>query len=199
MIHLYYGSGKGKTTAAIGLALRSLSAGIKVIIVQFLKNKPTGEIEMLEKMSNVTVLRGKCGNHFTKDMSEEERTATKEISDRNFLLAVEACRECCDDTSKKKCTRVRSDSESPYEQPKNIRMPSVVLILDEACAAYDENLINRKAIEHFISHVPPEAEVIITGREPPCCFLDNADYCTEFRKIRHPFDKGIQARKGIEF
>lgn len=185
MIHLYYGNGKGKTTAATGLALRALSAGIKVVIVQFLKNKPTGEIAMLEKMENVTVLRGKSGSHFTKDMSGQERAETKKISDSNFLLAIEACRDC--------------ERESHNEQTDKMLQPSVLLILDEACAAYDENLIDRESVESFISNVPPQTEVVITGRNPPRCFIDNADYCTEFRKIRHPFDNGIQARKGIEF
>jgi cob(I)alamin adenosyltransferase len=72
-------------------------------------------------------------------------------------------------------------------------------VLDEICAAYGHNLVDRAAVDDFLRNLPADAEVVLTGRNPPQVFLDHADYITEMKKIRHPFDNGIAARKGVEF
>ncbi len=170
MIHLYYGDGKGKTTSAIGLSLRAVSDGYKVVFVQFLKNTQVSELKGLEKLG-IKVLRGKAGNHFTKNMSEEERIATKKISNDIFTEAQYLVRE----------------------------EEKALLVLDEVCAAYEYGLIDRVELEYFISNPPEYLEIVMTGRNPAPFMIKNARYVTEMKKVKHPFDSGIAARKGIEY
>jgi len=171
MIQVYCGDGKGKTTAAMGLALRAAGTGSAVFIVQFLKNRPTGEIVLLEKIPGVTVLRGKAGNNFTNTMTREELIQTAAISNANFIAATRWC------TS----------------------IPTGMLVFDEICAALSTGVIDRPLVESFILNHPEGIELVLTGRNPPQFILDAADYITECRKIRHPFDRGVPARRGIEF
>ncbi len=74
-----------------------------------------------------------------------------------------------------------------------------MLILDELCSALETDLIERKYVEDFLDKKPENIEVIITGRNPPNYILDKADYITEMKAIKHPFEKGVPAREGIEY
>ena len=87
LLHLYYGDGKGKTTAAVGLALRALGSGKKVVIVQFLKGGKSGEIPLLEQLG-ATVYRGKAGQKFVFQMNDAEKAATRALQDRNLTVAM---------------------------------------------------------------------------------------------------------------
>ena len=87
LLHLYYGDGKGKTTAAMGLALRALGSEKKVVIVQFLKGGKSGEIPLLEQLG-ATVYRGKAGQKFVFQMTPEEKAATRELQDQNLAAAM---------------------------------------------------------------------------------------------------------------
>lgn len=166
LVHLYYGEGKGKTTAAMGLALRAIHAGKKVVIVQFLKGMATGEIAILEQLG-AKIYRGKCGNKFLSQMTEIEKAATKEMQTENLLTAMQE--------------------------------EADVLILDEACAAWQKEMIDRTMLQKAVLEKPDIQEVILTGRSPAQWMLERADYCTEMRCEKHPFQKGIKARKGVEF
>ena len=118
LLHLYYGDGKGKTTAAMGLALRALGSEKKVVIVQFLKGGKSGEIPLLEQLG-ATVYRGKAGQKFVFQMNNAEKAAGQEC--------------------------------------------------------------------------------VLTAHAAPQWMLDAADYVTEMKCIRHPYQKGIAARKGVEY
>ena len=166
LIHLYYGDGKGKSTAAMGLALRGLHAGKKVVILQFLKNTVTGEICLLEQLG-AKVYRGKCGDKFLSGMSEEEKAVTKRMQTENLQAAM------------------AEDAD--------------VLILDEACAVWQKEMIDRDLLQKAVYEKPAKQELILTGRDPAEWMLENADYCTEMQCRKHPFQKGIRARKGVEF
>ena len=166
LIHLYYGDGKGKTTAAMGLALRAIHAGKKVVIVQFLKSTATGEICLLERLG-VKVYRGKCGEQFVFAMSAEEKAETKRMQTENLLAAM------------------GEDAD--------------VLILDEACAVWQKGMIDRALLQKAVLEKSVKQEVVLTGRDPAGWMMEIADYCTEMRCRKHPFQKGIQARKGVEF
>ena len=87
LLHLYYGDGKGKTTAAMGLALRALGSGKRVVIVQFLKGGQSGEIPLLEQLG-ATVYRGKAGQKFVFQMNEAEKAATRALQNKNLAVAL---------------------------------------------------------------------------------------------------------------
>ena len=170
MIHLYYGEGKGKTTAALGLTIRALGSGFRVVFVQFLKNQSTGELSVLERLPGLTVLRGKEGSGFSFTMTEEERERTRSLHTENLKTAIElAASGNCD-----------------------------MLVLDEAIGAYGRELIDKELLEDFVRNKPKTLELILTGRNPAQWMIECADYASEIRKVKHPYDRGIPARTGIE-
>ena len=172
LTHIYFGDGKGKTTAALGLALRAAGCGMKVVIVQFLKDWKCGELDSLEQLSNVTVIRGKpFGGKFIYDMTEEEKHVLKSGHD-------ECLRNALDLLKNRKCD---------------------LLILDEATDAYKLGVLDTVLFENLLITKPDSLELVITGHKPEAWMLDKADYVTEMKKHKHPYDKGISARKGIEF
>lgn len=171
LVHLYYGDGKGKTTAALGLALRALGCGRQVVLVQFLKNTPCGELTALKRHDNITVLRGKAGAHFTFTMTEEERRQTKAIHKDNFVQAM---------------ARVQSGKCD-------------LLILDEVTDALQADLLDESLLREAVLKKPDELELVITGHQAVDWLVQAADYVTEMKKHKHPFDRGVPAREGVEF
>ncbi len=165
----------------MGLALRALGNGWHVVIVQFLKSRLSGEIASLERLGAV-VLRGKGGQHFVKDMDEQERQETKSLCCKNLEKALSLCASYAAETS------AEPDSAS-----------GILLVLDEICAAYEKQMIDRAAVDALLLAPLPGVELVLTGRNPAPVFLSEADYITEMKKIRHPFDSGIHARRGVEF
>lgn len=170
MIHLYYGDGKGKTTAALGLTIRALGSGFKVVFVQFLKNQATGELAVLDGLQGVTVLRGKEGSGFSFSMTEEEKEKTKRLHTENLKSAIALA-------ASGKCD---------------------MLVLDEAVGAYARDLIDKALLEEFVRKKPEDLELVLTGRNPAEWMIGLADYVSEIKKIKHPYDRGIPARAGIE-
>lgn len=171
LIHLYYGNGKGKTTAALGLALRASGRGKKVVIVQFLKNSPTGEIIALKNIPNITILRGKAGAPFTFSMDKKKREETYAIHNQNLSVAIELVKTG-------KCQ---------------------LLVLDEVLDAIQAELLDYKLFSQFLYSKPEQLEIVITGHTLEKNLLEIADYVTEMVNHKHPYDKGISAREGIEY
>lgn len=170
LIHIYCGDGKGKTTASIGLIIRALGSGMKVIFLQMLKNSPTSELKTLESLEGLTVLRGKAGKLFTFSMTEEERKLSREIHNDNLKNAIE---------------KIKSE---------NVDM----LVIDECIGAYNMDLVDKKLLLDFIDNKPEHLEVVLTGRNPSEELINRAHYVSEIKKIKHPYDIGIVAREGIE-
>ena len=166
LIHLYWGDGKGKTTAAMGMTLRALAAGKRVVIVQFLKGSESGEIPLLQKLG-ATILRGKPGQKFVFQMNEEEKTETRRQQQELLLSA--------------------------------LREPADFLVLDEACAALQLQMVDEDTLRRAVLEKPQEQELVLTGRTPAPWMLEAADYCTEMHCVRHPYEKGIAARRGVEY
>lgn len=171
LIHIYTGEGKGKTTAALGLAMRAAGRGKRVLFVQFFKGSDTGELHTAELLPNITVLRLEKKHGFFKYMNEAQKA---EVYEEHTLLLSKAWE------------LVR---EGAYE----------LLILDEAISAYHHNALDKEKLEAFIHNKPDALELVLTGRNAPEIFIDIADYATEMRKVKHPYEKGISAREGIEF
>ncbi|MFA6808671.1 MAG: cob(I)yrinic acid a,c-diamide adenosyltransferase [Eubacteriales bacterium] len=170
LIHIYCGDGKGKTTAALGLSIRAAGAGMKVVIVQFLKGRKTSELNILKTIPNITVLRGKEGTAFSFAMTEEEKEKCRRVHLENLKAGIALVESGnCD-----------------------------LLILDEVIGAYNEHLIDRQLLQNFVEHKPEHLELVMTGRDPEEWMTDCADYVSVIKKVKHPFDKGIKARTGIE-
>lgn len=166
LMHLYWGDGKGKTTAAMGLALRALGQGFKVTVVQFLKSGTSGELESLRRLG-ATVYSGKKGNHFFSKMSPEEQRENRKLYS-SFLSEI-------------------------------LENTGDLLILDEACGVWEYDLVDRDLLRRTVEGRPAGLEVVLTGRHPADWMLEQADYITEMRCHRHPYQQGIVARKGVEF
>ena len=166
LCHLYWGDGKGKTTAAMGLALRALGQGLAVSIVQFAKDGRSGELAPLERLG-AKVWRGRTGTKFPSKMTEEERAELRAYQSAQLR---EALGSSCD-----------------------------LLILDEACAASRWRLVEEDLLKQAVWERPAGREVVLTGRGPADWMLAAADYSTEMRCEKHPYQAGITARKGIEF
>lgn len=165
MVHLYWGNGKGKTTAAMGLALRALGHQKRVVVVQFLKDGSSGEITPLRHLGATVYV---CPNaKFTWLMNDEDRVQTRE----NATVALQAA----------------------LDQPWDL------LVLDEACAAYENDLVDRELLQQAVERSDTGSEVVLTGRSPADWMQAAADYSTEMRACQHPFTKGVAARVGIEF
>lgn len=166
-IHLYCGDGKGKTTAAMGLALRAAGSGKRVAIVQFLKDGTSHEIQVLQTLPQVTVFAGKVCAAFAWNMTTQQRMDTKAL---HTALLQAALAQPCD-----------------------------VLVLDEICAAYALALVDESIVKVLVTQKPASLELVLTGRDPADFMMQAADYCTVMQKEKHPFDKGVPAREGIEF
>lgn len=170
LIHIYCGDGKGKTTAAIGLALRAAGCNFRVVIVQFLKSAQTGELNILSQIPNIKVLRGNENCTFTFKMNEDQR--------KNCLLSHTAIL----NQAIELCNSGQVD----------------MLILDEVIAAYNSELIDKEKLLCFLKNKPNSIEIIMTGRNPADELLEICNYISEIKKIKHPYDMGITARRGIE-
>jgi cob(I)alamin adenosyltransferase len=169
MIQIYCGDGKGKTTAALGLICRHVGTGGKAVLAQFLKSLPTGELKTLELLQ-VPVYRNVLPHGFFPSMSEDMQNQVRVMHNNTLAKVTQLARA-------NECT---------------------LLVLDELCAALSLGLIDRDAVLSLLdSH--GEAELVITGRNPEEALLSRADYVTEMKLIKHPYEKGIKARKGIEF
>jgi cob(I)alamin adenosyltransferase len=172
LTHIYTGDGKGKTTAAMGLAIRAIGAGLQVRIFQFCKNQPTGEVVSLGRLAPGVLRRADCAvKKFTWDMTAEEKAVWAEAQQALFD---EACDAACD---------------------KDVDM----VILDEALGAVSEGAIDEGQLAYLIGHKYRGTELVITGRSAGEKLTALADYVTEMRAVRHPFAAGVPARKGIEY
>lgn len=171
LIHIYCGDGKGKTTAALGLALRACGNGYKVILLQFLKSQHTSELDILSCIENIEVLRSKKSDKFTWNLTEDEKRVLTEENNSFF-----------------------QNVTSSIEQDKK-----TLVIFDEIIGAINTKLIDEDLVLDFLKNKPLQAEVVLTGRNPDDKLLGLADYVSEIKKIKHPFDSGISAREGIEY
>lgn len=169
LLHIYTGDGKGKTTAAMGLCLRAAGHDKRIGIAQFLKDGKSGEINSLSKFENIYIFPYFSNVKFTFVMNLQEKQEA-----RNFYKQLL-------DKIKLKCDALD------------------ILLLDEVIAAITTGILDKESLLEFLNTRPSWLEVILTGRNPPAELIEIADYISEIRMIRHPYEKGIQAREGIEW
>lgn len=168
-LHLYCGDGKGKTTTAVGLMIRAAGAGKKVLFYQFMKNNTSSERKILESVPNITCKKGADVAKFSFQMTEEEKIQEK-ISNEEQLKML-------------------------FEEAKDYDM----LCIDEALYTIRANLLSEELVIEQLQNRPEHLEVILTGRDPSDKMIEMADYVSEIKKIKHPFEQGIPARFGIEY
>lgn len=171
LIHIYCGDGKGKTTAALGLAIRAAGAGKRVHLVQLLKGNPTLELNSLALLPNITIDRPEKEFGFTFNMTDEQKAELTCIHNRLLTFAFDKMN--CGDID--------------------------MLIIDEFFAAYNKNLLDRRFAEKILFEKSFACELVLTGREPDVKFIAAADYVSEIKCVKHPYEKGVSARKGIEY
>lgn len=170
MVHIYYGDGKGKTTTGMGLITRAAGYGYRVLLYQFMKNNKTSERNILEKVENITIVNGLDQEKFSFLMTPEEKEERKKFYGKQFQSITE----------------------------KAIAEDYDVIFLDEAIYTISAGLLDETLLLDFLKNRPEKLEVILTGNHPSEKLLEAADYVSEIKKIKHPFDQGLRARCGIE-
>ena len=168
-IQIYTGNGKGKTTAALGLALRAAGHGFRSYMGQFIKGQIYGELEAAKKLSPYLIMEqfGRSGFiHVTENPDKEDVLKAGEGLD--------------------KCLKAMLSGEFR------------IVILDELNVAIHFKLISEEAAHSFLDRKPKDVEVVLTGRYAPASLIERADLVTEMKDIKHYYDAGLKARDGIE-
>ncbi len=174
LVIVFTGDGKGKTTAAIGLALRASGNKMRVRIIQFIKGAwKTGEVEALKEFApSIEITR--AGRGFTIDGLRDERIPMTDHTDaarRGITEALEAI-------------------ESPGLD---------VLVLDEILGTLNAGFVTVDELLDLLARRPPALHVVLTGRNAPAALVEVADLVTEMRLVKHPYERGIPAQRGVEF
>lgn len=173
LVHLYIGDGKGKTSAAFGLALRCRGCGGRVAIVQFLKTVPTGEVEFFNQLSDqkLCVYRFESPHGFFHQLDEEQKSALQgEIARAMDFVEQKASGQDCD-----------------------------MLVLDEILGALEDGLVDQQRLLAILNGRADGVEIVMTGRYAPQEVIEAADYVSRIMPVKHPYEKGILARRGIEY
>jgi len=168
LVEVYTGDGKGKTTAAIGLAMRAVGRDFKVYIGQFMKTSDFGEHETLSKFKDKIKIEqyGSEKFHVKDEPSKEEIERAKEGLEKIKKAIV----------------------SEDYD----------IVIADEICVAYHFDLLRLENLIDLVEIKPKNVELVFTGRKAPKELIEQADLVTEMKEIKHPYKQGIEARKGIE-
>ena len=166
-IQLYTGNGKGKTTAALGLALRAICAGKSVYIGQFIKGMDYSELRAIEYLPNLTIEQFGRDCFIYKDPTDEDIKAAKEGLEKIGRLL----------------------KDSPYD----------LIVLDELNIALYYNLFSLEEVLELLNARDKTKEILITGRYAPEELIEISDLVTEMKEIKHYYNQGVEARKGIEF
>lgn len=208
MIQLYTGDGKGKTTAAVGQAVRAAGSGYRVIFCQFMKGGESGELEILKELPQVEIYRCEREFPFFNAMTDRDKEEITEIHNeiiRNIIRRFDGLNNTGNISMNGSGAAGLMVVLDEITYPLNWGLIDVNLFKDlvgKVKVSYNEKS-GGSSEENCISNINEEnlsrIELVLTGRDPDRFILENADYITEMKKLRHPFDRGIQARKGIEY
>ena len=170
LVHLYTGDGKGKTTAALGLSVRFAGWGGRVLFLQFLKKGHWGEIRALSSFPGVEIRQLGQGGFVRPDDPDSLSSARQAFEAGLEMLNRE----------------MASGSWG-------------MMVADEIVLGVPMKLVRTEELLSLIQSKPQELELVLTGRGAPRSLVDACDLVTEMREIKHPFQKGVKARRGIEF
>lgn len=169
LVQVYTGDGKGKTSAAFGLALRAAGRRLKVYVIQFIKGGfDYGELHIIERIPNIKLAAFGRGKFITDVPASEEDT---KLARQAFQLATEV---------------VNSGEHD-------------IVVLDEINVALNLKMIKVDEVVQLIKNKPKHVELVLTGRYAPAKVIEVADLVTEMREIKHPYAQGVPPRRGIEF
>lgn len=169
MIQVYSGQGKGKTTVALGLALRAIGAGQKVLLIQFLKDGRSSEIKTIRKYLPALEV---------KTYGRSVFVTKNTLEDKDYQLAQAGL-----NTAEKAVKRGAYD----------------LIILDEANVTIELGLLEKEKMLDLMKATPREIDLVLTGRGAKKEIINQADLVTEMKEIKHYFKQGLKARKGIEY
>ncbi len=168
-VQIYTGNGKGKTTAALGLALRAAGHGKKTFIGQFLKGQDYGELHALKRLSSQITIQQFGRSSFIH--------VTHDIDPEDVAMVLDGLMTC-----------LEAMLSGKYD----------LIILDEINVAIYFKLINEAEIHKFLDRKPERTEVVLTGRFAPDSLIERADLVTEMKEIKHYYTQKVKARDGIE-
>ncbi|MFB3882029.1 MAG: cob(I)yrinic acid a,c-diamide adenosyltransferase [Armatimonadota bacterium] len=181
LVQVYTGGGKGKTTAALGLALRALGRGLRTFIVQFMKRGwESGEQEAVSRLAPEIELHVFGSERWGDPSQRPQGTPWWELpaSEEDRAQAQEALA-----FGRAAMTGGKWD----------------IVVLDEVLNALQRELVSLDQLLSLIRAKPPNVELVLTGRDAPAEIAAAADLVTEMQEVKHPFRKGVKARQGIEY
>jgi cob(I)alamin adenosyltransferase len=184
LIHVYTGDGKGKTTAALGLALRAAGCGFCTYVCQFLKGQEYGELKAARWLSEGAPTKG------------QRPPITIERFGRPTFVHLSA--DGAGTTATEEDVRLAREGLAAARQAMKSGQYELV-VLDEINVALYFQLLTVQEVLELVDDKPEGVELVLTGRRVPDEILARADYITEMREVRHPYQRGIRARRGIEF
>jgi len=184
MIYIFTGDGKGKTTAAVGTGIRAVGAGLRVLMVQFMKVKElSSEYYVLSKLENFDIQSfGRKGFY----LPEEELRKNPELVKKGFKPFTDVDYKLAEEGIELVLNSIRDELHDLY-------------IMDEICVALHYRLIDENRIRKMLIENRDLCDFILTGRYCPEWLFDVADLVTEMKEIKHPFKKGIPAKKGLDY
>jgi cob(I)alamin adenosyltransferase len=168
-ILIFTGEGKGKTTAALGMALRACGHGLRVLVIQFVKKADTGEIFAADTMVNIKIVQTGLG--FLPEEKNREYDKHKLSAEKGLLLAEES---------------IKSGNFD-------------LIVFDEICFAVDRGLLREKDVIDVMGKADVNMTLVLTGRHAPQEFINLADTVSNIQCVKHGFKTGIAAQKGVEF
>ena len=168
MVQLYYGDGKGKTTAAVGAAVRAAGAGASVLFVSFYKDGSSCEVAALERLGVQCLFPREQFQMFCPVTAEKQAALAADYA--RLLTEIDAVAADC-----------------------------FLVVLDEGADAFAGDLLPRQAVLDLLQRHGKEREIILTGHSLPEALERRADYITHMVKEKHPYDRGVTARREIEF
>jgi len=187
MIQIYTGDGKGKTTAAFGLAMRAAGHGFRVRVIQFLKGSTySGELASALKLG--------------LEVYQFGRTCPHAAVIKSGFMVCQECGQCLigqDEISELDMQKTQMAWDFARETVKSGQFD--LLVLDEIINAVNKNMVSLKELLTWLAELPADMEVILTGRNAALELIEIADLVSEMKKIKHPYSENCKARRGIEY